>query len=438
MFRVTLLLYGFISVVGVSPLSSNQLGVGTIPQGANLLRNENFSGISEGKSAASSGRGSLVAELASGQGEVGPVEPQRSPIPSLTTHLQGRSTVLANQLAEGGGEVRGHVYLPPAVAGTPLSFQIHAQAAYMAAYGDAMESMAVARKVNAEAVAFEIQNSIAAVDAYFQRRELNKSYRKYELDSEAIERRHQDRLRRNVEERYQRVLEGDVTRTLNWLLQELTGPTVAYQYLGSSQALVASQLDQKLSPDELRLIRMTDGGGKVQTLAFAANDGQLLKARWPLALEAPQFEEQRKRFEKARDALIREAANHTELGYETSQELRESVIALMVALEAAYPREVRADFGQFSLYSTSKRYLQSLWGGVQRATTTKDLSVFSARLRFEGDSLVALLQHMYQSGLEFAPPEPGGEGVYRKLFQGMRNLYVNVASEKPETDAAKP
>ena len=42
--------------------------------------------------------------------------------------------------------------------------------------------MAVARKINAEATALEIQDSIDAVDAYFKRRELNKAYRKYELD----------------------------------------------------------------------------------------------------------------------------------------------------------------------------------------------------------------------------------------------------------------
>ena len=37
-------------------------------------------------------------------------------------------------------------------------------------------------------------------------------------------------------ELYQRTLEGDVTRTLNWLLQELAGPTLAYQYLSGGQA----------------------------------------------------------------------------------------------------------------------------------------------------------------------------------------------------------
>ena len=46
-------------------------------------------------------------------------------------------------------------------------------------------------------------------------------------------------------------------------------------------------------------------------------------------------------------------------------------------------------------------------------TSTTDMSVFKGRLRFQGDSVVALLQHMYSSGLQFAPPEPG-----EKAFTG--------------------
>ena len=65
---------------------------------------------------------------------------------------------------------RGHIILPPARGGTALSFQIQAEAEYLAARGDLAESIAVARKIHAEAFAKEIQNSVDYVDAYFQRR----------------------------------------------------------------------------------------------------------------------------------------------------------------------------------------------------------------------------------------------------------------------------
>ena len=129
-----------------------------------------------------------------------------------------------------------HIFLPPVSGGTPLSFQIQSEAAYVAAYGDMMESAAIARKVNAQAVALEIQNSVAYVDAYFKRRDLNRQWRSKE-DPNYLERekRHQEVFKRRVEEQYQDVQRGDVTKTLNWLLRELADPVVAYQYLPANQ-----------------------------------------------------------------------------------------------------------------------------------------------------------------------------------------------------------
>jgi hypothetical protein len=331
------------------------------------------------------------------------------------------------------------IILPPALADTPLSLQIQAEADYCAKYGDMVESMANARKIDAEAAAAEIQNSISAVDAYFQRQALNKSYRRLDLDPQAREKWRQERMKERVNEQYQKILQGDVTPTLNWLLQELAAPTIAYQYQWRNKPLANSEVDQKLTPEDLKLIRLTDGGGTIKTLTFAAGDGTVLKTDWPFALRAPDFQELRQQFEKTRDAVIDEARKNGQISYESEKNLRENVIALMVALEAVFPAEVRADPNQFVIYIASKRYLQGLWGSVHRAITTKDTSVFSGRLRFQGDSLVALLQHIYANGLQFASPEPGGEGIYKtKLFQGMRTLYVNIGSEKAEASGTKP
>ena len=41
---------------------------------------------------------------------------------------------------------REHVYLPPVSGATPLSTVIDAQAHYLVAYGDCLESMAIARR----------------------------------------------------------------------------------------------------------------------------------------------------------------------------------------------------------------------------------------------------------------------------------------------------
>ena len=73
-------------------------------------------------------------------------------------------------------DTRTSCFLRPA-ARRRFRRQIEAEAQYVAAYGDMVESVAIARKINAQAVALEIQNSIDYVDAYFKRRELNRQWR---------------------------------------------------------------------------------------------------------------------------------------------------------------------------------------------------------------------------------------------------------------------
>lgn len=334
------------------------------------------------------------------------------------------------------------VALPPAVAGTPLSFQIHAQAVYLAGYGDMVESMAVARKINAEAAALEIQNSIDAVSAYFEKKDLRWEHEKYRLDPQEAEKHRQKRMRTNVEQLYKRYVNGkDPTPVMNWLLQELAAPMIAYRYASRQQISEISEFDQTLSADDVRQIRFTDGGGRIRTLIVAADDGGVLKTRWPFPLQAPEFEDARGEFETSRDQVLDEARKQGRISFQSGENLRKNILALMVALEAAYPKEVRTDASDHSSkwveYSTSKRFLQSLWGGVDRARTTEDMSVFSGRLRFEGKTVVDLLQHMCGSGLQFAPPAPGGEGVYEKLFHSMKGLYFHVGEEKPHSAAAE-
>ena len=322
--------------------------------------------------------------------------------------------------------------------GTPLSYQIEAEASYMVAYGSMVESVATARKINAEAVAVEIQNSVDYVQAYFKRREINRA-EVAKLDPNYLEheKRHQAVLKQRVETQYQDILRGDVTKTLNWLLRELSTPVVAYQYLPGAQTLVHSQLDPKLSPKDLEQIRLTDGGGKTSHLVFAAADGKVLQANWPLALRGTHFDDARANFEKARDDVMKEVQDTSKTTPESQAKLLQSINALLVALEDAYPREVRKDPEQYVTYAAAKRFLQTTLATSHRALSTSDPFVLGGGLRFQGDSVVGLVQHMYQAGLEFAPPEPGGEGVYKTLFQSLRTLYANIGSDRSADEVLK-
>jgi hypothetical protein len=245
-------------------------------------------------------------------------------------------------------------------------------------------------------------------------------------------------LKRRVEEQYQDVLRGDVTKTLNWLLRELSGPVVAYRYLPADQSLAHSAVDQKLTDRDLHLIRLTDGGSQASRLVFAAADGKILQAAWPLGLRSPECAAARENYERTRDAVVKDLEEKRQPTSESQTQLMQDVNALFVALDNAYPKERLKNPSEFLTYSAAKRFLQSTLAASHRAISTTDPQVFGGGLRFRGDSTVGLIEHMYQSGLEFAPPVPGGEGVYKTLFQGLRTLYMRIASEQPLAEAPKP
>ena len=334
-----------------------------------------------------------------------------------------------------------HVRLPDRWGGgTALSNTIDAQASYVAAYGDMLESAAIARKVNAQAVALELENSVTYVKDYFERHRINREERaKLNPDANKMEEIHQKARKDFVENQLERILRerGDLSVQLNWLLGELVGPTLACQYLPQGQSLANSKLDQQLAPDDLRMIRLTDGGHKSSQLNFSAADGKVLETHWPLVLQSPDFDQLRDDFEKSRDRLMKEAKDG-KVSYEAKTVVYGNVNSFLQKLDEVFPPERRLEkCEQYLTYASGKHFLQALLSNVHRAITTNDSSVFSGRLAFQGKSLVELIQHMYQTGTEFAPAEPGGEAAYRKLLEGMRNLYMNIGSDKAQADVNK-
>jgi hypothetical protein len=332
---------------------------------------------------------------------------------------------------------QSHVRLPPAWGGTPASFQIQAEASYVEAYGDMLQSAAIARKINAQAVALELDNSIAYVKAYFERQRINREERaKLNPDANKMEAIHQKARHDFVVNQVERILreKGDLSETLNWLLGELVGPTLACQYLPQGESLSNSKLDQQLSREDLKMIRLTDGGHKNSRLEFSVADGKVLETHWPWVLRSPEFDGLRNEFDKSRESLLKEATAG-QVSDKTAKTIYGNVNSFMVTLDEVFPRERRADPKEFLTYASGKHFLSALLANVQRAITTNDQSVFSGRLAFQGKSLVELIQHMYQTGTEFAPPEPGGEAAYRKLLEGMRNLYMNIGPDRSDKPA---
>lgn len=328
---------------------------------------------------------------------------------------------------------RAGIYLPSRGGATALSSAIHAQANYVASMGDYLDSASIARQNNALATKQEMQNTLQWVSTYFERRELNRAYYlKNNPGYLANEQKHQEILKLRITELFQVVLKGDVTKANNWLLHELAGMTLPYQYLPSDRAKPNSTIDSQLSKIDLHKILLTDGGRKDGLmLTFPADTARVLETPWPRPLRAPEFEKERKGFEAARDKMVADRANGRR-NWESEKRVMEACDALSRKFESVNPREVRTEsYETYATYRSGQRYLKSLAAEVMRAITTQDEWVFQGVYRFEGDSVVGLVQHMCQNGLEFAPPQPGSEGAHRSLFEKLRKIYLHLGADDP-------
>lgn len=337
-------------------------------------------------------------------------------------------------LAQGRDYEYGGVYLPPVGGTTAMSANVTGQASYIRSMGDFVESVAAARRENAAAVEHEIRNSLEWVSSYFDRRELNRAYylkaNPHYLDNEQ---HRQEILKRRVTQLFEEALRGDQTDEMNWLLHQLAGMTLPYQYLpGDQPAASPDDVDVPLSTQAIHHVIFTDGGRqKGKLLTFPADTAQVLETPWPRALRDDRFAPLRKQFEDIRDDVLARRAKG-ERDWEVEKRLMAACDALGEEFNAAYPREVRVrSSADYVTYAAGKRFLQALASGVLRTITTEDPWAFDGSYRFEGETVIELVQHMCHHGLEFAPCRPGGEGVYRSLFLDLRKIYLRLGADDP-------
>lgn len=335
----------------------------------------------------------------------------------------------------GPPDSRGHIYLPETHGATVMSTIINAQANYIAAVGDYAESIAIARRHHAAAAEHEMRNAIQWVNTYFEMRALNRAYRLREnppyLDQEA---KREEQRERRLYELPQLVLQGDVTDELNWMLDELASMSIAYQHVtGQDDELLGGRLDLPLSPHDVRHILFTDGGVRNgHQLVFRALDPRVLETEWPLALRGPEFAEARLNFENVRELALDEKRTTGEISSATHDLLREAVDRLALQFQIVYDRQRRlsSPLEYTSVVLPGRRYLMSLAHQVFRAVTTNDTQSFDGSYKFEGDSVLELVQHMSRNGLQFASPKEGDEPTYKRLTESMRHVWMYFAQDE--------
>lgn len=354
-------------------------------------------------------------------------------------YLSTSVAVLFTVLGIGGNRayaqpVRPHVYLPPTRGATVTSTYIDSQARLIVATGDYLESAAIARRHRAEALDKELDNSIKWVETYFKRRELNRAYRRKEnpayLDKVENREKVKDHVTRDLPNE---VLKGDVTDELNRLLDKLATATMAYDAIyGSNDEYVDSEIDQKLAPEDIRHIVLTDGGTKNgQKLTFRAHDAKVLSDCWPVAFRAPEMRAARERFEKVRDKGLNEIRTNKALGYTTWEEMKKALNDLAVLLVRKYPAEYRkyAPFQECLLYHNGQRFIKTQALAIHRAMATNQMEAFAGTNQFRGDSVFELIRHMCRRGLNFSKPQAGDEPTYSRLWIAMRHIYLDFYDE---------
>lgn len=347
-----------------------------------------------------------------------------SPPPSLSLPLVLSVCLCLAATRDASAQIR-RLRRPPAIIYSNL---LYAEAQALTQFG-------VARIVNAKAASMEMDNAVKWVNTYFKRRQLNRKYRAAEHTSylEHAEKR---------KETYHRIIDknlvppnSDLSNELNLMLREILAHSSYADFMSDTpNSMISSEHNAELDKRERHEIQLTEGklaGGR--SMKFRADKAEVLETdRWPMALRDDRFNEARKKFEEARDWAVAELKNDEhQVSNRGADKLMAAVDGLTSKLSEVYPRERLRTISprDFHDFDTAKHFIQSLVGSTLRLIETNSAVAFDESYRFQGKTVAELLQHMLTRGLEFAPAEPGGEGVYRKLYQSVRGFYKEIVPD---------
>lgn len=315
-----------------------------------------------------------------------------------------------------------------------LASRVYAQAEFVRASGSAAVDFATAREIRAKAISKEIENSVARVRAYWDRRAIG--------EAERLKRAHNHLrgLRKRNSKTWERFKyhpelsnAGIVKGTaLNFLLHRLSGTVLAYEFsLAGPMDRLANLKELEVTPKTLHNLRMRQRLPGGERLIVRAGTGEALDIDWwPLALRDPQFDKQRTAFQEARRVVVDES-HVGAVSPKRIQELDVALLDLHGAFEEFYNQKRRklTNFRSWSEHTTADSFLKSLIGEVGRLKATGSVEAFDGSMKFPGNDLFSLLRFMSRHGLDFAPATPGGESAYHEVFKMMRDLYVTASED---------
>ncbi len=327
---------------------------------------------------------------------------------------------------------RNNTYVYWSGATTALAAQIHAQADFQRALGESAIDFAEARKLRADAFRKEIDNSVAYIQAGWDKKAISRAenFKRYiaPLDQERLRKSKQwDWLEKDPNFAPEAIQSG---RAMNLLLDRLAMTMLTYSYTSTH-----NQDDQelrkrlKLEPRVIHQLFLKESVGRAG-LRFRADSRDALTIDWwPWVFrQEKELQESREQFDKAREDLVNNLAKNG-----TSQRLQtllDKYWNLKTSLDRWF-EDHKHDPGFVALgnpthYLDSKRFLESVFGEIHRLQRTGSSSMLVGRTKFEGDNLFELMEFMSKSALKFDAAQPGEEAAYHQVFQMLRDLYVTV------------
>lgn len=219
---------------------------------------------------------------------------------------------------------------------------------------------------------------------------------------------------------------------LNFLLDRLSTTVLAYQLSqgGGEDRVDPAKLELlTLTPEMVAKVRFKqriDSG----LSTFGADKGESLDlSHWPATLRGNTIRNERTQFLEARTQLMAsENEESLNRNLETVSEAYEAMLKTFTEQNDASRRN--ASLEDHKEFTEASRFLQKLRLEIYRLRRVGMKGLVSDSLKFEGDSLIAMLTHMSRNGLIFDKPNPGDESVYHQIFAMMRDLYLVVAPDE--------
>ena len=314
----------------------------------------------------------------------------------------------------------------------PLAQQIHAQADFQRALGESAVDFAEARKIRADAFRKEIDNSVAYIQAGWDKKAIARAenFKRYiaPLDRERLRKSKQwDWLEKDPNFAPEAIQTG---RAMNLLLDRLAMTVLTYSYTSNH-----SQDDQdlrkrlKLEPEVIHQLFLKESVGRAG-LRFRADSQDALSIDWwPWLFRKEQdLKKPREQFDKARGDLVKNLATND--APQKMQTMLDRYWDMKTSLDGWFEGHKKdpgfVAQGNPTHYLDGKRFLESVFGEIHRLQRTGSSSMLVGRSKFDGDNLFDLMAFMSKSALKFDAAQPGEEAAYHQVFHLMRDLYVTV------------